>query len=141
VVAYLTRMDERFRERFERSVARHPGDAAKQLLQCFTDLVERASKTDYRGCAFLNVSAEFADSAHPARLCVMRNKGYLMARLLELSTAAGAADPQELADSLALLTEGVYGSSQTYGPGSGPMRTAPKLAAMLVAAATGGPRT
>jgi AcrR family transcriptional regulator len=138
VVAYLTRMDERFRERFECSVDKHPGEPAKQLVQCFTDLVERASSPGYRGCAFLNVAAEFSASGHPARLCVTRNKGYLMARLLEISTATGAADPQALADSLALLAEGVYASSQTYGPGSGPMRAAPKLAAALVAAAIEG---
>jgi AcrR family transcriptional regulator len=138
VAAYLTRMDDRFRERFEASVAKHPGEPAKQLLQCITDLVQRASAPDYRGCAFVNVSAEFSDSSHPARLCVTRNKHYLMSRLLEISTAAGAADPQALADGLALVAEGVYASSQTYGPGTGPMRAAPGLAAMLVKAAIDG---
>jgi AcrR family transcriptional regulator len=136
VAAYLTRMDERFRGRFEASVEKHPGEPAKQLLQCITDLVQRASLPDYRGCAFVNVSAEFSDTSHPARLCVTRNKHYLMSRLLELSTATGAADPQALADGLALLVEGVYASSQTYGPGTGPMRAAPGLAAMVIKAAT-----
>jgi AcrR family transcriptional regulator len=135
VAAYLTRMDERFRERFEASVEKHPGEPAKQLVQCIVDLVQRASAQDYRGCAFVNVSAEFSDPSHPARLCVTRNKHYLMSRLLEISTAADAADPQALADALALLAEGVYASSQTYGPGTGPMRAAPGLAAMLVKAA------
>ena len=65
------------------------------------------------------------------------NKEYLMARLLELSTAAGAADPQLLADSLALLVEGVYATSQTFGPGCGPMRSAPATAALLVRSACG----
>jgi AcrR family transcriptional regulator len=138
VVAYLTRMDERFRARFEASVAKHPGEPAKQLVQCTLDLVERASLPDYRGCAFVNAAAEFSDSGHPARSCVTRNKTYLMSRLLEISTAAGAADPQALADGLALLTEGIYATSQTYGPGSGPMRAAPGLVAMLVDAAVKG---
>jgi AcrR family transcriptional regulator len=138
VAAYLTRMDARFRERFEASVAKHPGEPARQLLQCIDDLVRRASRPDYRGCAFVNVSAEFADSSHPARLCVTRNKHYLMSRLLEISTATGAADPQSLADALALIAEGVYASSQTYGPGTGPMRAASGLAAMVVKAAIDG---
>jgi AcrR family transcriptional regulator len=132
VVAYLTRMDERFRERVERSIANHPGDPASGLVQSITDLVERASNPDYRGCPFVNVACEFADREHPARVSVARNKEYLMARLLELSTAAGAAEPQLLADSLALLVEGVYASSRTYGPGCGPMRTAATTAALLV---------
>ena len=137
VVAYLARMDERFRERVEQSIAKHPDDPAKGLVQSITDLVQRASKPDYRGCPFVNVACEFADRDHPARVAVARNKEYLMARLLELSTAAGAAEPQFLADSLALLIEGVYAASQTYGPGCGPMRAAPATAALLVRGACG----
>jgi AcrR family transcriptional regulator len=137
VVAYLTRMDARVRERIERSIAKHPDDPAKALVQSITDLVERASNPDYRGCPFVNVACEFADREHPARAPVARNKEYLMARLLELSTAAGAADPQHLADSLALLIEGVYTASQTFGPGCGAVRTAPATAALLVRSACG----
>jgi len=137
VVAYLTRMDTRFRERIEDSIAKHPGQPAKALVQSITDLVERASNPDYRGCPFVNVACEFADREHPARVSVAHNKQYLIARLLELSTAAGAADPQFLADSLALLVEGVYTASQTFGPRCGPMRTAPATAALLVKAACG----
>jgi len=135
VVAYLTRMDERFRERVEASFAKHPGDAAKGLVQGITDLVERASRPDYRGCPFVNVACEFADREHPARVSVARNKAYLIGRLLALSEASGAADPQSLADSLALLIEGIYASSQTFGPGCGPMRSAPRTAQTLVRAA------
>ncbi len=135
VVAYLTRMDERFRERVEASFAKHPGDAAKGLVQGITDLVDRASRPDYRGCPFVNVACEFADREHPARVSVARNKAYLIGRLLALSEASGAADPQSLADSLALLIEGIYASSQTFGPGCGPMRSAPRTAQTLVRAA------
>jgi hypothetical protein len=106
-------------------------------VQSIIDLVERASNPDYRGCPFVNVACEFADREHPARVSVACNKEYLMARLLELSTAAGAADPQLLADSLALLVEGVYAASQTFGPGCGPMRSAPATAALLVRSACG----
>lgn len=138
VVAYLTRMDERFRERVEASIAKHPGDPAKGLVQSIADLVERASRPDYRGCPFVNVACEFADREHPARVSVARNKAYLIGRLLELSEGAGAAYPQLLADSLALLVEGVYASSQTFGPGCGAMRSAPLTAEMLVRGACAG---
>jgi AcrR family transcriptional regulator len=137
VVAYLTRMDARFRERVERSIAKHPGHPGQALVQSISDLVERASNPDYRGCPFVNVACEFADREHPARVSVANNKQYLISRLLELSTAAGAADPQLLADSLALLVEGIYAASQTFGPGCGPMRAAPSTAALLIKAACG----
>ena len=135
VVAYLERSDEGFFRRFEQSVARHPGEPAKQLVQYFEDLSGRASVDDYRGCPFVNVSTEFPDVSHPARLCVLRNKTKLMGRLNELASEAGADDPAALADALGLLIEGIYAASQTYGPGCGPIRTAPRVAALLIAAA------
>ncbi|HLX03174.1 MAG TPA: TetR/AcrR family transcriptional regulator [Trinickia sp.] len=135
VVAYLEQSDIRFFERFEHSIAKHPADPARQLAQYFEDLCARASVEDYRGCPFVNVSAEFPDASHPARLVVSRNKAKLMARLTEIATQAGADDPQALADALALLIEGVYAASQTYGPGCGPIKAAPRVAAQLVAAA------
>ncbi|HEX3380900.1 MAG TPA: TetR/AcrR family transcriptional regulator [Paraburkholderia sp.] len=137
VMAYLELKDEQFFGYVEKSFAKHPDEPAKQLQQYFDDLAVRASVDDYRGCPFVNVSVEFSDTAHPARQFVFRNKQRLMARLLELSTAAGADDPRALADGLGLLIEGVYAASQTYGPGCGPILAAPKVAAQLIAAACG----
>jgi AcrR family transcriptional regulator len=137
VVAYLEQSDEQFFRRFDESLAKHPGEPKKQIAQYFEDLALRASKEDYRGCPFVNVSAEFPDPAHPARLCVLNNKTKLMERLNALCTEAGARDPGELANALALLIEGIYASSQTYGPGCGPITVAPRVAAQLVALACG----
>jgi AcrR family transcriptional regulator len=138
VMAYLERKDEQFFGYVEKSFAKHPGEPAKQLQQYFDDLAVRASIDDYRGCPFVNVAVEFPDAAHPARQFVFRNKERLMARLLQLATAAGANDPAALADALGLMIEGVYAASQTYGPGRGPILAAPKVAAQLIAAACGG---
>lgn len=138
VVAYLERANACFFDRFERSVSQHPGDPARQIAQYFEDLSARASADGYRGCPFVNVSAEFPDAMHPARQCVARNKAELMERLTALARAAGADDPEYLANALALLIEGIYAASQTYGPGCGPIKTAPRLAAQIVAAACSG---
>jgi AcrR family transcriptional regulator len=138
VVAYLEQMDEQFFKRFDASIAKHPGVPVRQLAQYFADLAARTSAEDYRGCPFVNVAAEFPDASHPARLCVARNKAKLMKRLTELAAQAGADDPQALADALALLIEGMYAASQTYGPGCGPIKAAPRVAAQLVAAACAG---
>jgi AcrR family transcriptional regulator len=141
VTAYLDRMHENYQKRFEASVAKHPDNPAAQLLQALDDLVARASAADYRGCPFLNVACEFGDPAHSARQSVERNKQYLMRRLTEISTAAGAANPRELAESFALLVDGIYATSQTYGPGSGPMLAAARIARMLVDAACASKKT
>jgi len=135
VVAYLKRADARFFERFDASLAKHPGEPAKQLQQFFDDLTQRASASDYRGCPFVNVATEFPDASHPARACVADNKARLVARLSELAAQAGAADAPALANALALVIEGVYAASQTYGPGSAPLRSAASIAKQLIDAA------
>jgi AcrR family transcriptional regulator len=135
VVAYLKRCDDRFFERLEASVAKHPGEPVKQLLQYFDDLTQRASAPDYRGCPFVNVAAEFPDASHPARRSVADNKSKLIARFTELAGAARAADPAALANELALLVEGIYAASQTYGPGCGAILAAPRMAKLVIEAA------
>ncbi|WP_028228065.1 TetR/AcrR family transcriptional regulator [Paraburkholderia ferrariae] len=139
VVAYLKRCDERFFDRLEASVAKHPGEPVKQLLQYFEDLAQRASAADYRGCPFVNVAAEFPDASHPARHSVAENKAKLIARLTTLAGQAQAADPAALADELALLIEGIYAASQTYGPGCGPILAGPRMAKRLIEAACPAP--
>lgn len=138
VVAYLQRCDVRFFERFDESLAKHPGEPAKQLVQYFEDLSRRASAPGYRGCPFVNVATEFPDPLHPARRSVDSNKSRLMARLASLAQEAGAKDPAALAEELALLVEGIYAASQTYGPGCGAILAAPRMAKLLIEAACPG---
>ena len=135
VLAYLERKDKQFFGYVEKSVAKHPGEPARQLLQYFDDLAARASAEDYRGCPFVNVAVEFPDPSHPARQFVADNKARLIERITALATEAGADDPVALAHALGLLIEGVYAASQTYGPGCGPILAAPRVAARLIAAA------
>jgi len=141
VVAYLKRCDEHFFARFDASLAKHPGEPVKQLLQYFDDLARRASVPGYRGCPFVNVAAEFPDAWHPARQAVADNKTKLIARLTALAEEARAADPAGLADALALLIEGAYAASQTYGAGSGPIVSLPRMAKLLIDAACPAPET
>ncbi|SDI48863.1 TetR/AcrR family transcriptional regulator [Paraburkholderia phenazinium] len=135
VLAYLERKDTQFFGYVEKSFAKHPGEPAKQLLQYFEDLAERASAKDYRGCPFVNVAVEFPDASHAARQFVFGNKARLIERITALATQAGADDPVALANALGLLIEGVYAASQTCGPGCGPILAAPRVAAQLIAAA------
>jgi AcrR family transcriptional regulator len=135
VVAYLQRCDVRFFERFDESLTKHPGEPVKQLVQYFEDLARRASAAGYRGCPFVNVATEFPDATHPARRSVDENKSKLMARLTTLAQEAGAAEPVALAEELALIVEGVYAASQTYGPGCGAILAAPRMAKLLIEAA------
>lgn len=132
---YLARRDEKFWEYFNASLAKHPEQPRRQLVQFFTDLAARAGRPGYRGCPFVNIAAEFPDPEHPARRMVAQNKALLMARLLELATQAGAKDAQALANGLALLIEGAYAASQTYAPGHPLLAALPQVAEAMLAGA------
>jgi AcrR family transcriptional regulator len=136
---YLARRDERFWAYFEGSLAKHPGKPREQLLQFFIDVAERAQKPGYRGCPFVNIAVEFPDPAHAVRNVVTDNKRRLMARLLELATQSGARDPQGLANGIALLIEGAYTATQTYGPGNALIAAIPQVAKTMIDAACAKP--
>jgi AcrR family transcriptional regulator len=129
---YLLRRDERFWAYFDASLAKHPGQPRTQLRQLFVDLAARTSAISYRGCPFVNIAVEFPDRSHLARRMVADNKARLLKRLRELTKAAGARDASFLAKALALLIEGAYAASQTYGPGGALMTALPKAAESLV---------
>jgi AcrR family transcriptional regulator len=132
---YLLRTERRFWAYFDASINKHPGDPRRQLRRFFVDLAQRASASNYRGCPFVNVAAEFPDRSHVARRMVADNKARLLRRLMDLTAAAGARDPSSLAKSLALLIEGAYAASQTYRPDSSVMSALPMAAEVLIDAA------
>ena len=77
----------------------------------------------------------FAAGAHPAHRNAVAVKGWVRASLGELLAGLGAvADPEVLADQLALVMEGVYGSVQALGVG-GPAQRGRAFAEALLAQA------
>ena len=132
---YLLRRDEKFWGYIDASLDKHPGEPRAQLHQLFVDIAERTSAPDYRGCPFVNIAVEFPDRSHVARRMVADNKARLLKRLMSLAKGAGANDASFLAKALALLIEGAYAASQTYGPGSSLMTALPKAADALIDAA------
>src|SRR5580692_6694858 len=129
---YLLRRDAKFWAYFDASLAKHPGQPRAQLRQLFVDLAQRTSAASYRGCPFVNIAVEFPDRSHIARRMVADNKARLLKRLRELARAAGARNASFLAKALALLIEGAYAASQTYGFSSALMTALPKAAESLV---------
>jgi AcrR family transcriptional regulator len=132
---YLLRTDRKFWSYFNASIDKHPGVPRQQLRQIFVDLARRASASNYRGCPFVNVAVEYPDRSHVARHMVADNKARLLQRLKDLAKAAGARDASSLAKSLALLIEGAYAASQTYGPDESVMSALPIAAELLIDAA------
>ncbi len=134
VMAYLERRNGTYWAWWD-DVARRCPDPREQLLTLVNEIGERVARRGYRGCPFTNAAIEFPDPAHPGRKVAEANKRELRRRLIALSEALGARDPESLGEQLLLLIEGAYSSSQTFGP-DGPTRQLVAAAAALTDAQT-----
>jgi AcrR family transcriptional regulator len=130
---YLRDYDSEFWNRFEQTIAAHPGQPRAQLRALFEQLAARAREPDSRGCGLTNAAVEYPKPDHPARLVAQANKRALRQRLIEMSAAIGATSPEVLGDGLLLLMEGAYASGQLFGPG-GPAGAVAMVADQLIAA-------
>ncbi len=107
VAAYLRGRDERWRSWLVDGVERRDGTAKERLLSTFDALGEWIESGNTRGCGFVNATVELREPTHPARVVVMEQKQWMRDYLTELAAGAGARDPEELADQLLILHEGV----------------------------------
>ena len=104
VAEYLEARDQRWRALVSDTV-----EASADPLEAVTGpfrALETWSRTNSRGCAFINALAELPDRAHPARGIAENQKLWLLDLFTELATAAGCAAPETLARQLFLLHEG-----------------------------------
>ena len=136
VVAFLEDRNRLYWEWWDRVTARHPDRPWDQLKALFAAIAKRTTSPDFRGCPFVNTAVEFPDAAHPGRGVAEANKREVRVRLRALAEAAGARDPELLADQLLLVMDGAYASSQTLGS-EGAGRAAAEAAAVLIEAACG----
>ncbi|WBB53561.1 TetR/AcrR family transcriptional regulator [Verrucosispora sp. WMMD573] len=104
VTAYLTERDQRWRSLVHATV-----DACDDPVAAVTapfDALRTWSRTNTRGCAFINALAELPDPAHPAHRIAADQKHWLLHLFRQLATAAGCDRPVALATRLLVLHEG-----------------------------------
>lgn len=106
IVECLDRLDVRYHDWFVTQVENHADDPVDRLLSVFDVLGEWFVSSNFRGCAFINATAELSDPGHPARVPAMRHKERNRAYVQELATQAGVPDPAGTAKQLMLLIEG-----------------------------------
>jgi len=131
--AVLVAHDRRYWAWWDEAVAQNPGAPREQLRALFDAISERFHHPAYRGCAFINFTAEFAQAGHPGHDVVTANKLQQRERLRALAGQLGVADADLLADQLVLLIEGARVSALTLGD-AGPARQLPRAAGSLLAA-------
>lgn len=133
VAAYLEREDHRYREWFRAAAA---GNGPRErILALFDALAEQVRPDSCRGCPFLIALGELPDHDALGHRHAVAMKHWVRAQLGALADGFAATapmdDPQALADQLMLVMEGVYATTQAFGP-TGPAARARSLVEALL---------
>jgi AcrR family transcriptional regulator len=108
----------------------------ERLLAVFEAQADVAAEPGYRGCAFVNASAESAPGGALESVCDDA-RAWIRSLFAELASAAGSPDPDALAAQLVLLYDGAAVSARMdRNPGAA--STARAVAAALIDAAVSG---
>lgn len=133
IAEYLGRSSQSFFTWVETLTQAEP-DPRKKLEQVFAAVADRAVHPTCLGCTFMAAALEFPDLEHKAHAAALEYKRRVLTLLFELSKAAGAKDPQALAEGLMLLMDGAWSAARMFGPGSHAARVS-EAAQTLIAAA------
>lgn len=133
VAAWLEDRNAFFWRRWDKAEASRAGEPHSQLQAILDMVAATASHPNWRGCPFLNTGTEFPRPDHPAGAVILAHKRAVKARLRRLAEAAGARDPDLLAQQLQLLIDGAYAIGQSLGP-DGPAKTVVSAGRALIAA-------
>lgn len=109
IVAYLDKVDEVWSGQLHAAAEAAGADPADQLVGLFDALATACRRDGYRGCGFINAAAE-ATPGTGAHDRTIAHKQRVLAWLHDLARDAGAAHPERLARSLALLVDGALAS-------------------------------
>ncbi len=131
IIAALRRRDEGFRNWFMRAVERLGATPRDRLLAIFDAMEEWINDQDCAGCLFINAAAEYSGRDDPVRATAAEHKRLMLGYIRELAAAAGANDPEELAQGLMLLREGAVVQARINGSIE-PVRQARRTAATLI---------
>jgi AcrR family transcriptional regulator len=125
IVEYLNYKGKKSDEIWAEIEAENPEDAVAQLYG-FIDKAARFIAEDERGCDLANAAIELTEDGHPGLRVIEEFKMRQRDRLTRVCKAAGASQPDLLADTLFLLIEGARVSRRsvgTKGPSANLVRT------------------
>jgi AcrR family transcriptional regulator len=105
VRAYLKARAEERQRRVSAVIAKHEAPRA-QILALYDDLGERAADPTYRGCAFVNATAEGPRGENKVSQVCTDSRGWMRGLFIELARDAGARDPELLGRQLVMLYDG-----------------------------------
>ncbi|HEX6118807.1 MAG TPA: TetR/AcrR family transcriptional regulator [Dongiaceae bacterium] len=106
ILAALSRKRAAFSDRFLPTVLASSGDPRVRLLSLFELAKSWFADPDFYGCIFVNAAVEYSEPAHPINASAREFKTLLRGFARQQAIEGGAADPETLADQIALLFEG-----------------------------------
>jgi AcrR family transcriptional regulator len=107
---YLTHRHGSWAERVTAGIEAHT-DPRARILAVYDVLGTLFAQPDYRGCAFMNATAEAAPDSVEAQAATTF-RAWVHTLFLDLATDVGADDPQQLAETLVLLYDGAVATAQ-----------------------------
>lgn len=131
VLAHLRKSGETLTARILAGIEARTGDPQRQLLAIFEIFDEFMGNPEFRGCPFINASAEFAEEGGPMQRASAEFYQNFISLMADLAQKAGIADAEKLAKQLAMLIAGAIVSEQMQRH-SGAMRTAYAAAEDLI---------
>lgn len=105
ITAYLQRREERWRERLSKALegATTPSE---QIVSYVRSYCEHDDLHGYRGCPFINASAELADPDHPGVAVIQESVSRIERDIADILKDAGIRDANEVARQILLVLEG-----------------------------------
>jgi AcrR family transcriptional regulator len=122
IVAVLHEEEKETMAVWDANMEQFKGAPLKQLRAHFASVAQFIAAPSFRGCAFLNAATAFADEQHPARVVAKQSKEEFARRMLSLTRAIGAKQPEVLANQLCLVIDGAFASGQAVGKGGPSMQ-------------------
>ena len=112
MLAFLRKRDEDFRSWFVAQVDAKAADPKDKLLAIFDVIGQWIDIPEFRGCAFINASAEFPLEGNPVHQLSAEFYDKFRHYIADLAGQCGAKSPESLALQLSLLVEGAIVSEQ-----------------------------
>jgi AcrR family transcriptional regulator len=131
VAAWLDNRHHAWMAWFTSAVERLSADGRDPLLAGFDAIAEWRETPGYRGCAFVNTAAEWAEIDERHRTIISDHKRGLTEYLVELARTAGHTDPDDLGATFAVLLDGAMVTSAVLGSAE-PIVLARRAAARLL---------
>lgn len=110
MVAYLELRDNYTRE-LVHSVYRETNDPLERIRGLASAIAAEARKPDFRGCPFINATAQFNDPSHPVRQAITRHRQWYTDVIRQLFADAGHPRPADATDDYFLARDGAYASA------------------------------